>query len=377
MEQFLKICTTECPFRTPAGDLYVQHDGVSMGSPLGPTFANYYMCDLENRAFSELQVKPIVYCRYVDDCFVSINNLAELESLKTYFEDHSVLTFTYEIEINKKLPFLDVLVERKDGELHTAVYRKSTNTGECINYNSICPERYKTAVINTFLHRAYTVCSTWELFHSEVSHIRKLLVNNNFPIGLVDETVKKFVDNKFQNNANADNATTEQQQITLYYRNQFTSNYKAEERTLKQLVRRHVEPSDPNSRVTLSVFYRNRKLRHILMNNRPNNQRVDSRVVYDYKCPESGCNAATYVGYTTCTLTQRFYIHVQTGSIHQHNRTVHHSKPKTQQLLPRTSVLFRSRSTEELRIAETLLIKERKPLINQQDGGFTRTLKVF
>ena len=65
MEQLLLICTTKTPFRTPNGELYVQCDGVSMGSPLGPTLANFYMCDLENITFSNNpSLKPPVYCRY-------------------------------------------------------------------------------------------------------------------------------------------------------------------------------------------------------------------------------------------------------------------------------------------------------------------------
>ena len=60
MKELLAICTTKCPFRDPNGNLFVQGDGVSMGSPLGPTLASFYMCKLENDAFRALQVKPVV-----------------------------------------------------------------------------------------------------------------------------------------------------------------------------------------------------------------------------------------------------------------------------------------------------------------------------
>ena len=40
---------------------------------------------------------------------------------------HENIEFTYEIENDGKLPFLDVLVIRKDYEVETTVYRKSTN----------------------------------------------------------------------------------------------------------------------------------------------------------------------------------------------------------------------------------------------------------
>ena len=37
------------------------------------------------------------------------------------------IEFTYEIENDGKLPFLDILVIRKDYEVEATVYRKSTN----------------------------------------------------------------------------------------------------------------------------------------------------------------------------------------------------------------------------------------------------------
>lgn len=53
LRALLTVCTTKTPFKHINGELYVQIDGVSMGSPLGPTFAEYYMCELENRVFAE------------------------------------------------------------------------------------------------------------------------------------------------------------------------------------------------------------------------------------------------------------------------------------------------------------------------------------
>jgi hypothetical protein len=132
-----------------------------MGTPLGPTFSNYYMCEVESRVFDDLDNKPVLYFRYIGDCFLVINNIKQLHSLQQLFEENSVLKFTYEIEIEKKLPFLDVLVQRTDNKLNTSVYRKETNMGDCMNFKSLCPNRYKEAVIKTYLHRAYLVCNSW------------------------------------------------------------------------------------------------------------------------------------------------------------------------------------------------------------------------
>ena len=39
----------KAPFRLVDGNIYYQTEGIAMGSPLGPTFANFYMCHIENQ----------------------------------------------------------------------------------------------------------------------------------------------------------------------------------------------------------------------------------------------------------------------------------------------------------------------------------------
>ena len=87
LKNLLYICTTKTPFKSPKGHLYQQIDGVSMGTPLGPTLANFYTSFVENKVFdNNPSLKPKVYCRYVDDTFVVINNYHELERLQSEFE---------------------------------------------------------------------------------------------------------------------------------------------------------------------------------------------------------------------------------------------------------------------------------------------------
>ena len=54
------------------GTLYKQIDGVAMGSPLGPTLANAFMCHWERKWLNECppDFKPVLYKRYVDDTFL-------------------------------------------------------------------------------------------------------------------------------------------------------------------------------------------------------------------------------------------------------------------------------------------------------------------
>ena len=84
--------------------------------------------------------------------FLQITNETELNHLKNTFENNSVLKFTYELNVNQKLPFLDVLVDSSNSQFTTKVYRKPTDMGTCLNADSFCPERYKISVINNYLN---------------------------------------------------------------------------------------------------------------------------------------------------------------------------------------------------------------------------------
>ena len=51
------------------GKCYKQNGGVAMGSPLGPTLANLFLCYFEEQWMSDCpnDYKPLSYRRYVDD----------------------------------------------------------------------------------------------------------------------------------------------------------------------------------------------------------------------------------------------------------------------------------------------------------------------
>ncbi|XP_066943499.1 uncharacterized protein [Macrobrachium rosenbergii] len=51
LRDMLKASTTEAPFTSHRGKLFLQVDGVALGSPLGVLFANTYMATVEERTF--------------------------------------------------------------------------------------------------------------------------------------------------------------------------------------------------------------------------------------------------------------------------------------------------------------------------------------
>jgi len=351
-----------------------------MGSALGPTFADYYMCNLENSIFeNHPELKPNIYVRYVDDCFLLVNDELTLIRIKNAFESQSVLKFTYELEKNKSLPFLDAVINRSDSSFSTSVFIKPTNYGQVINYKSICPDRYKEGVIKTLLNRGYHHCSNWQIFDEEVQRIKQLLTNNNFPMQLIDNTIRDFISKKLQPSTNSNHQNNN---IKFFFRNQMCSNYKVEERRLRKIFFRNVKAASDDSYVSLNIYYKNLKLQNLFIKNKPISDRPTaqrSHVVYQYTCNQAGCNSAQkYVGYTTCMLADRLRMHTYNGSIKKHLIEQHQFQKITkEEILASTKILKSCTNYRELFTTEAILIKDLRPQLNSQEEGSERILKIF
>ena len=158
------------------GIYYTQIDGMAMGSPLGPHYANIFMNFHEKNWLDEcpLEFKPKYYRRYVDDIFVLFEREEHLIKFKEYLNSkHRNINFTSELEKDGKLPFLDILVNRNDGKVTTNVYRKPTFTGVYTHYHSFLPSVYKFGLLSTILYRYFSICSSFKLFHMEVIEFKK------------------------------------------------------------------------------------------------------------------------------------------------------------------------------------------------------------
>jgi hypothetical protein len=85
-----------------------------MGSPLSPIIANLYMEDFEERAINTAPHKLNHWMRYVDDTyFIWTHGRENLDIFLRHMNSQSnFIKFTMEIENDKKLPFLDILLSK-------------------------------------------------------------------------------------------------------------------------------------------------------------------------------------------------------------------------------------------------------------------------
>ena len=156
---------------------------------------SYLQIFIERTVFDDTELRPQVYCRYIDDIFIVVKDMQHLEKLQNTFQEKSCLRFTIELNNNNTLPFLDVLVSASEGSFSTTVYTKKTNVGMCLNADSEAPLRYRISVINSYVNRAFTHCSSWAKLHSEIKHVTQVLVNIVYANKDIQETLMKKMKN--------------------------------------------------------------------------------------------------------------------------------------------------------------------------------------
>ena len=187
MKELLLLCTKNVHF-TFSNDIYQQCDVAAMGSPLGPVIAGIFMVELERTLLPRLTEYMTPWKRYVDDT-IATRKLTSIDHVLMILNTfHKNIKFTYELEINKKISFLDVLLIRKNDTLETTIYRKSTNNGVYLHWDSFAPKNWKRSTLRSILTRPYKICSTKELLDEELKRIeREFIKINRYPEWIVNQ----------------------------------------------------------------------------------------------------------------------------------------------------------------------------------------------
>ena len=139
MKELLNLCTKSVHF-TFEGNIYLQNDGVAMGSPLEPVLTNIFKVELEQSVIPTPMDKMKCWTRFVDDTLSYIKTDSMDHVLKMLNGFHRNIQSIYEVERHSKISFLDLLVILDaSNNIRTTVYRKSTNNDICLNWESFAP----------------------------------------------------------------------------------------------------------------------------------------------------------------------------------------------------------------------------------------------
>ena len=356
--------------------IYLQCDGVAMGSPLGPIFANIFIANLERTLFKNCpnNFKPTYYCRYVDDTFALFKSKEQASNFLNYINSlHSNIHFTMECEENQHLSFLDVLVERCDSSFRTSVFRKKTFTNLGLNFFSFIPYNFKLNALRTLIFRGFHISSTFELFHKEMQFLRNFFEINGFPTDLFWRMVGRFLRDKYSPPFPVPTVRKLPFFISVPYLGHFN---KILVKRLSSCLAKFYPYIDfkfvSNNPHKISNFFSCKGKVQPLFR---------SGVVYQYTCPK--CNLGTYIGSTIRLLYVRICGHLglshrtrlplsspEFSAIRQHSL-----RCKSRINFSDFRILDFHNDSSSLRILESMHIKTRSPNLNLDSASIT--LHVF
>ena len=141
-----------------------QIEGVAMGSPLGPLLGNIFPSHPEHKWLDNCptQFKPAYYKRYVDDSFILFKSKDHIIPFLNFLNSQNpCIKFTYEVETENTLPFLDINICHYNGSFLTSVYRKPTFTGLYTNFQSFLLITYKKGLIYSLVFRYFNLWSSY------------------------------------------------------------------------------------------------------------------------------------------------------------------------------------------------------------------------
>ena len=219
--------------------------------------------------------------------------------------------------------------------------------------------------ISTLLHRAYMLCSNWQIFHKEVLVLYQYFKNNSYPSFLVDKFLKDFLNNKFypsQRNSNVP-------KLIMYASIPFihSTDFKKQLRNVitKTFPAIDIRLVSKNPKTLGSLFPYKDKLPTLMR----------SLVVYSFSCPK--CKVGKYVGATKRLLKVRINCHqgvshrtgCQLKTKEFSNIREHCRKCKISVNYDDFKIIAQAPNELSLPILESLTIKQLVPSLNGQSSS--------
>jgi len=332
---------------------YEQISGVAMGSPLSPIVANLYMEYFERKALNSYPLRPAWWKRFVDDTNLNwTHGKAELEK---FFSDlnsiSSEIKFTMELEENGKIPFLDVLISRKeDGTLGHQVYRKKTHTNSYLHANSYYHPSQKSGVLNTLAVRAFRISDPDHL-KEEIEHLTSVFKNLGYKEWSIKKAIRRAQDKALSKHPPEDKKE-DSEKVYLPFIQGITNK-----------IAKYLRKNNMNAQFTTCGT-----IRQMMRSVKDNIDRQQLKGVYkiDYSCGKS------YIGETGRSLKIRLKEHA-VDIKNERSRTSalaeHLSKTKHHVCLEDAKVIAREDNYHKRKIREAIEIMKFPQNLNRDNGG--------
>ena len=350
-----------------------QVDGVAMGSPLGPSLANFFLGHIEELSvFTNESICPKMYMRYVDDIFaVFPKDISHIPFLEHLNHLHENLKFTVEeSQPESPFPFLNVSIKINGENADTWVFRKNTDTGVMLNFNAVVPNAWKVGLIRCLLNTGKQICSSETLFGLEVENLKRRFTANGYPKVYFEEAYNKFLGRVGGDKAvESDNKENERKYVFgVPFVGTASRQYK---KKVTGLIKEHLG-------VDIFGYFSSCKVGSFFSLKSRTPFALKARVVYKFQCLND--SDVTYIGKTERHIATRAKEHLASkeGGIAKHLifcETCKNSDLNAQNF----GIMKQCKNDYRCLLNEALLIQKFKPVLNkqQQTTGKSYLLRVF
>ncbi|CAF1595654.1 unnamed protein product [Didymodactylos carnosus] len=183
-----------------------------MGLSLSPLLADIVIQNFINKNWNHNKYPYKYLGRYVDD-FILISSLSKSQVGELVDDMNSIdrnknIKFTFEFEIDHKLPFLDVMIHLDNGILKTSWYRKPMANSQLLDYKSNHNYAIKTNIVNNMTDRVLAA-NNYTVNHDDINKLEQILLNSHYPNNIKNKIMKRV---RLQQH-NSGNATSDLQKV--------------------------------------------------------------------------------------------------------------------------------------------------------------------
>lgn len=179
------------------GQMYTQIQGTAMGTKVAPSYANLFMDTLEKEFLTDLQTKPILWKRFIDDILIVWPGPPETlkEEIDKLNQQHPTIKFTAEIS-ETQVTFLDLELYKgnrfqSSGKLDIRPHIKATNKFQYLHYSSAHPRSVFKAVANGELTRMLRASTDEATYNQHAKKITTMMKKRNYPNTILTEALRR------------------------------------------------------------------------------------------------------------------------------------------------------------------------------------------
>ena len=197
----IRVCVDNSAFQFK-DKYFKQKFGMAMGSPLSPILANIFMEYFETELMQNVRNKPLMWLRYVDDVWAIMEKEADhLDFLNELNSLRPTIKFTFEMEKDGELPFLDCLVRNSEGRFQFGIYRKPTDAGMLLHSFSNHQTQVKKSVLFSLFLRAYRICDGIHL-KVEINKLYEIFKKLGYTVQFIHKVHGEVKRKHFSRNSN-------------------------------------------------------------------------------------------------------------------------------------------------------------------------------